>query len=170
MTRSSCSLSWEVLGIENLLGPQASLSPLTSFITTPSLPSLPYLKHPPLHLTPSRDFTTKCNWRNRPSFSLLLISFTVFTFPAHPAGFSFCIFTGFLVIFNVVTSQQQQIMVSLTGPLVIGTRLCQLDLSGCWKQESLLGDEIIGLSDSCNRISFRKYQFFFLCRLRVGNY
>ena len=47
-----------------------------------SLPSLPYFTHPPLHLTPSsRDFITKCNCRNKPSFSLLLISFTLFTFP-----------------------------------------------------------------------------------------
>ena len=28
-------------------------------------------------------------------------------YPAHPAGFSFCNFAGFLAIFNVVKSQQQ---------------------------------------------------------------
>ena len=30
--------------------------------------------------------------------------------PAHPPGFSFCNFSGFLAIFNVVTSQQQKIV------------------------------------------------------------
>ena len=47
-------------------------------------PSLAYLTHPPLYLTPSsRDFMRKCNWRNKPSFSLLLICFTLFTFGQH---------------------------------------------------------------------------------------
>ena len=38
------------------------------------------------------------------SFSHLLISFILFTFPTHPAEFSFCNFTGFLALFKVVTS------------------------------------------------------------------
>ena len=40
----------------------------------------------------------------KPSFSLLLISFTVFKSPAHSAGFSFCNFTSFLAISKIVTS------------------------------------------------------------------
>ena len=78
---STCSLSWEVLGFENLLGQQTSLSPPTPSITTPSPPSLPYLTHHRLHLTLfSRDFITKCNRRNKLSFSLP-VSFTSFKFP-----------------------------------------------------------------------------------------
>ena len=40
----------------------------------------------------------------KPSYSLFLISFTLFTFPAHPAGFSFCNFTSFQPFLSLLTS------------------------------------------------------------------
>ena len=92
-------------------GPQASHSPFTLSITTPSPLSQPYLIDLPLHLTLStRAFLTKCYCRlslNRP-FLFSYFPILCLHFPVHPAGFSFCNFTGFLASFNVVTSQQQQ--------------------------------------------------------------
>ena len=36
------------------------------------------------------------------------ISFSYFTFPGHPTGFSFCFFSDFLANFILLSSQQQQ--------------------------------------------------------------
>ena len=76
--------------------------------------SLPYLTHHPRHLTPSsRDFIKKCNWWNKPSFSLLLISFTLYTLPS--ASFWISLLCIFLPChFNVVTLQQQQQSLEIT--------------------------------------------------------
>ena len=87
----------------------ASHSHPTLSITTPSPPSQTYFTDPPLHLTlTARDtfFLTKycCQLICKPSFPLLLISFTLFTFRAHPAGLSFCNFTGLLPFLRLLTS------------------------------------------------------------------
>ena len=102
---STCSLSREFLGIENLLELQAYLLPTS--ITTPSLhyqKNLPPPSSLSLSLTPSsHDFITNAIGGNRP---FLFFNISCLPPPAHPARFSFCYFTGFLVICNVVTSQQ----------------------------------------------------------------
>ena len=64
-----------------------SQTPPTLSITTPSPPFQTYLPPPPLHLTLTvREtlFLTKscCRLIFKPSFLLLLISFTLFTFPS----------------------------------------------------------------------------------------
>ena len=82
--------------------------PPTLSITTPSPPSQTYIPPPPLHLTlMGREtfFLTKscCRLIFKPSFLLLLISYTLFTFPSASCWTFICNFTGFLAIFNVVT-------------------------------------------------------------------
>ena len=99
---------WEVVGKTT-----ASHSPPTLYITTPSPPSQTCLTDPPLHLillTRETFFLTKCCcWLIlKPSFPLLLISFTLFPSATHPAGLSFCKFTGFLAIFKVVNIDHDQ--------------------------------------------------------------
>ena len=102
----SWSQSRDDLGFENLL--DRKLLILLPHISITTL-SQPYLTDPPVHLTLStRAFITKCYWRfylNRP-FLFDYFPLICLPSPTHPAGFFFCNFTGFLVIFNVVTSQQ----------------------------------------------------------------
>ena len=75
----------------------------------PSLPSphsLPYPQRTPvsLPLRPSfRDFIIRFKFSGHRLFLFSYISFILFTFPAHPVGFFFCFFTGFLAIFIVVS-------------------------------------------------------------------
>ena len=80
---------WSVITLFRLAWHQtkASHSPPTLSITTPSPPSQIYITDPPLHLTlTSHDtfFLTKCCCRLifKPSYPLLLISYTLFTFPS----------------------------------------------------------------------------------------
>ena len=89
----TCSLSREVPWIENLLRPQAFLSPPTFFLTTPypttytTPPPPPPPPPPPLLsvcFTPSsRDFITICNGQNKPSFFLLLYFLSSVYLPQH---------------------------------------------------------------------------------------
>ena len=95
LSSSCCSLSWEVLGSENLLRPQASLSPPTLSITTLS-PS----PHTFFSWLPSQN---AIGGISRP-FLFSQFPLLGLPSPAHPAGFSFCNFTGFLAILKVVTS------------------------------------------------------------------
>ena len=79
-TISTCTLAREVPGIENLLGPRDFFFPSHPFPNYSLSFLLTYHPHPPpLSLTPSlRDFITKCNWWNKPSFSLLYFLYSVY--------------------------------------------------------------------------------------------
>ena len=88
----TCSFSREVLEIENLLGSQTSLFPLTPSLTTLSSPSLPYHPNlpptPPLHHFPFPSHLllvissqNAIGGINHP-FLCSFISFTLFTFPS----------------------------------------------------------------------------------------
>ena len=84
--------------IPNLYLPTVSHSPPTLSITTPSPPSQTFLTDPPLHHT----LTTRDTF-----FLILCVSTVIFKpsySPAHPAGISFCNFTGFLPFFRLLTS------------------------------------------------------------------
>ena len=108
----STKLSREVLGIENLLEPQASLSPLTFSLPTPFPPSLPYqaITHtsspPPLsfssHLLLVISSQNAIGQICRP-FPFSYICFTLFTFPSASCWIFLLLLTGFLAIFIVVS-------------------------------------------------------------------
>ena len=58
------------------------------------------------------------NYRRFPSYilcTLLLLPFHLLPFPVYPTGYSFCLIPGFLAIFILLSSRQQQILELYTG-------------------------------------------------------
>ena len=115
-------LSREVLGIEKFVwsASYSYLFPPTLSLPSPSIaPSLP-IPHPPLPLHSPHTFYSRFNhniqiWQNQPSFPLLLYFLYSASFPSASCWIFISNFTGFLPIFNVVTSQQQLNLLSYSS-------------------------------------------------------